>query len=526
MTKRKAEVDYKILITTSGIGSRLGELTDYTNKSLVRIGNKPALSLIIENYPSNSEFVITIGHYGEYVKEFLNITYPKHNFTFIEVDNYEGPGSSLGYSILQAKKYLQCPFIFNACDTLLANTAIVSKFLNKISNFCLGGIRKDSSQYATLLVDNKKVKEIKKKGEINFDYAYTGICGIKDYDVFWDILQKIYNKNPNDMTLHEGHIINKMLKQEIDFNFYKTKSWLDMGNVGELEKTRKVFDSFAEVLEKKEESIYFFDDFVVKFFSNSEICKNRIKRYHDLKGLIPEILASGDNFYKYKKVDGDLMANAVDKNNFNNLLQWSKDNLWHTKQIKNFKDLCYNFYIEKSQKRIKKYLDGGCDTESVINGVLVPSVDELFNNIDIDWLCDGIPCGFHGDFILDNILKTEQGFCLLDWRQDFAGNLSVGDLYYDLSKLNHNLTVNHEIVNQKLFDYSKDSCYIMCNSRLLECKQVLRKFIDDSGYDYKKVEVLTAIIWINMAPLHEYPFDKFLFNFGKYNLYKALKNEY
>jgi len=44
-----------------------------------------------------------------------------------------------------------------------------------------------------------------------------------------------------------------------------------------------------------------------------------------------------------------------------------------------------------------------------------------------------------------------------------------------------------------------------------------------NGYDLKKVEVLTSIIWINMAPLHEYPFNNFLFNFGKYNLYKNLK---
>lgn len=519
-------MNYKILITTSGIGSRLGELTDYTNKSLVRIGNKPALSLIIENYPSNSEFVITTGHYGGYVKEFLNITYPKHNFTFVEVDNYEGPGSSLGYSILQAKEYLQCPFVFNACDTLLANNTIVSKFLNKISNFCLGGIRKDSSQYATLLIDNKKVKEIKKKGEINFDYAYTGICGIKDYDVFWDILQETYNKNPNDMTLHEGHIINKMLKQEIDFNFYKTKSWLDMGNVGELEKTRRVFDSFAEVLEKKEESIYFFDKYVVKFFSNSQICKNRTKRYEELEGLIPDIVASGENFYKYKKVNGNLMAQHVTRDSFQSLLNWSRDNLWQKKEITNFDKLCYDFYIKKSHDRIKKYLADRTDTTSKINGVVIPPVKELFNRIDIEWLCDGIPSRFHGDFILDNILKTKNDFCLLDWRQDFGGNLSVGDLYYDLAKLNHNLTVNHEIVNQKLFDYSKDSCYIMCNSKLLECKEILRDFIESNGYDYRKVEVLTSIIWINMAPLHEYPFDEFLFNFGKYNLHKALKNEY
>ena len=43
--------EYKVLITTSGIGSRLGNLTEYTNKGLVRVGKKPSISYIIESYP-------------------------------------------------------------------------------------------------------------------------------------------------------------------------------------------------------------------------------------------------------------------------------------------------------------------------------------------------------------------------------------------------------------------------------------------------------------------------------------------
>lgn len=54
--------------------------------------------------------------------------------------------------------------------------------------------------------------------------------------------------------------------------------------------------------------------------------------------------------------------------------------------------------------------------------------------------------GFHGDFILDNLLKTGMIYVRFDWRQSFGGLLKSGDIYYDFSKLNHNLTVNHEII--------------------------------------------------------------------------------
>ena len=117
-----AENPYKILLVTSGTGSRLGGVTSYTNKSLVRVGEKPAISYIIESYPEHTEIVVTLGHFGQQVKDFLSLFYPNYNFNFVEVDKYEGKGSSLGYSLLQAKKELDCPFIFQACDTLPIET--------------------------------------------------------------------------------------------------------------------------------------------------------------------------------------------------------------------------------------------------------------------------------------------------------------------------------------------------------------------------------------------------------------------
>jgi len=515
---------YKVLITTSGIGSRLGDLTDFTNKSLVRIGDKPAISHIIDMYPVDTNFVITLGHYGEYVQEYINIAHPDCNVTFVWVDKFTGPGTSLAYSIIQAKEELQCPFVFNACDTLLKDNINLLGILEKEQNFCVGAKREDTSQYATLLIERDNLLQIKEKGEINYDFAYIGLCGIKDYELFWKNIEEAYNQDRNNSFLHEGNIINTMLS-EVQFKFFSTNGWLDIGNVGELEKTRKYFKSEIEVLEKKEESIYFFDEYVVKFFHDKKINSNRIQRASHLSGLTPEIIDSGENFYKYKKVKGDLLAKSVTESSFEGLLLWAKENLWVKQECENMEQLCYDFYIKKSLKRIDAYLDGKSDVEEKINGELIPSVKELFARIDIKKLCSGIPVRFHGDFILDNILETDTGFCLLDWRQDFGGDLSVGDIYYDLAKLNHNLTINHEIVNKKLFNHEAEDCYILCNSKLIECKSILKKFVLKNGLDYGRINLLTAIIWINMAPLHEYPFSKFLYNFGKYNLNKALNCE-
>lgn len=514
----------KILITTSGIGSRLGDLTDYTNKSLIRIGNKPAISHIIDNYPSTCEFIITLGHHGDLVRQFLTLTYPQYNFTFVEVDNFSGPGSSLGYSILKAEQYLQSPFIFNACDTLMSDNSDITKALSMKSNFCMGCSYKEASQYSTLLTSGDRLMEIKRKGELNYDLIYIGIAGIHDYQLFFKNLRYLYDQAPHDSSLNEGRAINRILN-DASFTFIETTKWFDMGNAGELEKARSFFEPEADVLEKKEESIYFFNNFVVKFFSDTEICHNRVIRASMLSGLTPKILGFTKNFYMYDKAKGALLSEVINQKKLVSLLEWSNKNLWQEFEVKNFHKLCYEFYINKTRKRVAKFLENNSES-SYINGESIPSVWDLLDKIDNEWLCRGKPVRFHGDFILDNILETHEGFCLLDWRQDFAGQLECGDLYYDFAKLNHNLTVNHEIVNKKLYNEEPDNCFILCNSKLLECKRSLRHFVEMSGYDYKKVEILTALIWLNMSPLHEYPFNKFLFNFGKYKLSKELSNEY
>ena len=509
-------VDYKVLITTSGLGSRLGNLTDYTNKALVRVADKPAISYIIESYPSDIEFIITLGHFGSHVKQFLELAYPNHKFTFIEVDKYKGEGSSLGYSILQCKHVLNSPFIFNACDTIIENFQIP----NLDKNWILGSHRDDSSQYRTLFLNKGKLYKINEKGELNFDFSYTGVAGIKDFELFFYNLEKLVYNGHNDVS--DVHAINNMLN-EVDF-YYKEAgyyNWYDIGNTTELNKTRKAFKSSIEVLDKKDESIFFFDDFVIKFFSNSTINKNRVTRANNLKELVPDIIDSTENFYKYKKAKGYLFAKSVKQNTFLEFLKWTKNNLWILKQKDNFEKDCYDFYITKTTKRVNQYLKETPEVD-YINGEYIPSIYDLISIIDTEWLCRGIPSQFHGDFILDNIIETENGFKLIDWRQDFAGDLEIGDIYYDLAKLNHNLTINHDLVNKNLFNPSPDNCYILTHSTLNECKQLLHSFIKENGYDLKKVEILTSIIWINMAPLHEYPFNNFLFNFGKYNLYKNL----
>ena len=443
--------EYKVLITTSGIGSRLGKLTQYTNKSLVRAGDKPPISYIVEKYPEDVELVVTLGHFGDYIKQYLKLVYPERKITFVNIDNYRDTGSSLGYSISKAKKHLQCPFIFHVCDTILSDN---DKVPDVQSNWVAGANCGDNPkiqmrQYRTLIVDNGKVNSFNEKGEMNFDYAYIGLCGIKDYKSFWNILERMLKEDPRNSTLSDVHVIDEMNRKQ-SFNFVKLDGWLDVGNITTFKISNEKLKSSFHVLHKMNESIYFLDKTVVKFFSNSKTNADRVERAKTLHPMVPRIIASSDNFYSYEKVEGELFSECVTETTFHEFLLWAKHNLWKEKNISNFNMLCKDFYIDKTKSRIIKYLDNKSDLTTTINGQEIPPALDLLGKIDVDWLCNGTPSQFHGDFILDNVIRTEDGFCLIDWRQDFAGNLEVGDLYYDLAKLLHGMIVSHELVNKDM----------------------------------------------------------------------------
>ena len=98
-------MEYKVLIPTAGLGSRLQKYTKYLNISLISINLKPILSWQIDKFSEDTVFVIALGYKGKLVKQYLQIAYPSRKFIFVDVDNYEGKGSGLGYSIIKCKNY-------------------------------------------------------------------------------------------------------------------------------------------------------------------------------------------------------------------------------------------------------------------------------------------------------------------------------------------------------------------------------------------------------------------------------------
>ena len=109
-------------------------------------------------------------------------------------------------------------------------------------------------------------------------------------------------------------------------------------------------------------------------------------------------------------------------------------------------------------------------------------------------------------------------FKLLDWRHDFEGLKEYGDLYYDLAKLYHALIVSNEVIRNGQYGIDivgeRVSLQFLLKSNLLVFKDILDDFIEERGYDLKRVRILSALIYLNIAPLYDSPYNKFLYYLG------------
>ena len=166
-----------------------------------------------------------------------------------------------------------------------------------------------------------------------------------------------------------------------------------------------------------------------------------------------------------------------------------------------------------------------------INGTETLPLNKLFRKVNWDILSKGEPVIFHGDFHFENIIynKKLDKFYFLDWRQNFGGIKEYGDIYYDFAKLYHGLIVNHSIIEQDLYSvkWEKNICEFdfLRKNMLVNCEEYFKEWLDTNNYSFNKVEVLTSLIFLNIAPLHHYPYSEMLFLLGKYMLFRNIHKD-
>jgi len=491
-----------LCILAAGIGSRLENFSDHINKGLLPLDNKAIISHLIDRTPKDYDIIIVLGYKGKMIEEYCNAAHSDRNFTFVTVDRYEGDGTGPGYSISQAKKYLQRPFIWVTADT------IVTDDLPPVEYNWLGLYPTSIPQlYSTANVKDGNVVDFKNKSKDGYDYAFIGLAGVYDYNIFWNELK-------GDEIVTAYYDVNKYPSlKEHKFD------WYDVGTVDNYIKSQRIFEKTItySIPKTNGEFLYKVNNDFIKLSSDKKFISGRIERAKKLDTLVPNLVYGGENLYSYKWIDGDTLYDCNEIGVWKEFLNFTTDKMWKPIDVDIKKD-CLKFYKDKTMNRLDILLsqrEESYQHTHVVNEVDTNTIKDLLDNFNWDMVSSGLATElFHGDLQFDNIIYNGK-FYLLDWRQDFAGS-NVGDVYYDLAKMYGGILMSYKLmknkenfscfINESVVTYSHKS-----EPKLDEFKPMYETWVVDSGYDLDRVKLITALIFLNMSPLHEKEFGDLLF---------------
>jgi hypothetical protein len=295
------------------------------------------------------------------------------------------------------------------------------------------------------------------------------------------------------------------------------REWKDFGTY---DKWVELSAGLKEVSFPKPNELFYHDNGkIIKFTTDQTLAEKKIDR----AGLNPAVMPTGikrsGQFLVYDFVEGDIIYSQLTPELLDKLLEWANKDLWKRKWFPDTEDICRNFYFNKTMDRLAQFRVKYSDWSepSTVNGVAVKSIDEYLKMIDWDNLCSNTQWAFiHGDFQFENIIynSVTDKFTCIDWRTDFGGD-SYGDLYYDLAKMAGGMILDYQAVKANKLEYSESNDNVTLNDCVvpdgLAYVSQLAEFCIASGLDWTKVQLLWCIIYLNMSPLHDAPFDKYLF---------------
>ena len=507
-----------VCILTAGRGTRMGSLGDHLNKSLLPINQKAAISWIIEKFPADTQFVIAVGYKSKQVREYLALTHPTRQFEFVDVENFDGIGSGPGQSLLACSDHLQKPFYFVSCDTLWHGDLVKN---NEYDWLAVAEVpESETALYCNVEIQNQYAVGLKDKAPVVGDRykAFTGLGFILNFDSFWKGLSQ------NQLIADEHQVSNGIQALINHHNVGVVEiDWMDIGDEQKYRAALRLFENYD--FAKQDECLYIYEGRVIKYFKDRSIASKRVQKARLNPAVFPEVSYFDGNFYGYEFISGMTLYKENNVSVFSKLLEWLDAELWLDIDVnkKTFSKQCNEFYFKKSFLRLdefdKKY--PGFDKQCSINGEIIPSARTLLGQLDWHPLSDGLPSFIHGDLQFDNIIYDPLAakFTLIDWRQDFAGQVEYGDRYYDFAKLLGGIILNYDLIKLALMDFREgnegvyfDFAHRYGGQRLTD---VLSSFLKSNGYDFSRVELLAGIIFINMSPLHHYPFDKILLCLGR-----------
>lgn len=260
---------------------------------------------------------------------------------------------------------------------------------------------------------------------------------------------------------------------------------------------------------------------VFKFNKDESINQNRYNSWKRLEKHCPKNLVLDKYYISYDWEDGENLYKINSLDIFVKFLDYFNFLIKESNKLNCSDDFISSFYKNKNkdrkQKFITKYGSKLLDESFTINNQPYSPIQNFISNIkDNTFKNSFLYSNFHGDMHFTNILYKDK-FTFLDWRESFNGDVSGGDIYYDLAKLYAGCLFPFSYFKLKnevefnTFNSNNVTYKYKISNELLQFTQIYEKWLIEKGFNLKIIKYITGLIFFNICMLHEDVFNKIFF---------------
>ncbi len=510
-----------VCVIAAGRGTRMGFADGALHKALAPLANRAVLSHVIEGFPGDARFVIAVGHRADQIKAYVSLAHPDRDVTFVEVDNYDGPGAGPGLSALACAPALGGePFALAAADGVLHAVPDLS------GDTWMGASPVDDpTSYLTLEVGaDGRVGELQERTGPS-RLAYNGVAWIAEPDAFLAGLAR--GAEHGELQVTQG--FQALLDAGVPVRAVAC-DWTDAGTTSAYAVARRRFAEYDTAGRAPLDVTYLLADRVVKWFRDPGGADRRAARARDLGGAIPPAIAAPSGWLAYEKAPGTVLCDRMSAGEVAAVLRFAEGELWRERPDDlAFRDAARRFYGAKTLTRLDAWLAArGHAAEPPsgweVNGLPTRTVAEVLEDELAGIVDAAIPTVFHGDLHEGNIVAGPGGYRLIDWRDEFGGLADRGDLLYDLAKLLHSFELPESVMHARSFRVAErpdgEGVEIEHPDSALraEAREALWAWCAERGHDARAIGLVDGLIWINMAPLYDRELGDYLYAWGRWLL--------
>lgn len=234
-TPQSVNINLPVVIMAGGEGTRLGPITKILPKPLMPIGDKTILQRIMEHFFQYgcSDFFLSLNYKANLIKAYFGDL--GHNFKINYVEEKKPLGTAGSLHMLKGK--IKSTFFLSNCDIIVdADYSDILDFHKKNSNFItlVASMKHYTIPYGVCSIKRGgELKKLREKPEYDF-LVNTGMYALEP-----EALKSI----PANKFLHITDLITRSicLGKKIGVYPISEKSWIDTGQIEELQETLKRF---------------------------------------------------------------------------------------------------------------------------------------------------------------------------------------------------------------------------------------------------------------------------------------------